>query len=186
MRSGEWAPALVAQDDEGGGMITGIGWAPSSCWNRASTRKSAARISMRPSIASRAIAVTAMPATSRSASSACFARQSELPPESTADLLRLDRHARSCSSAKRRCSKHQLPGAAIRGFGGISGHALEAQFTLGLAFAALAVDSKAKVPPFDAAHEKPMSSRHHRRPSSPRSATSAAKVSPFFPRKREE
>ncbi|PKA42518.1 beta-ketoacyl-ACP synthase [Rhizobium sullae] len=53
--------------------------------------------------------------------------------------------------------EHQLPGAAVRGFSGVSGHAIEAQFTLGLAFAALAVDSKAKVPPFDAAHEKPMS-----------------------------
>jgi 3-oxoacyl-[acyl-carrier-protein] synthase II len=53
--------------------------------------------------------------------------------------------------------EQKLPGAAIRGFGGVSGHALEAQFTLGLALAALAIDGKAKVPPFDAAHEKPMS-----------------------------
>ncbi|TWB61777.1 3-oxoacyl-[acyl-carrier-protein] synthase II [Rhizobium sp. ERR 922] len=50
----------------------------------------------------------------------------------------------------------QLPGSAIRAYSGVSGHGLESQFPLGLAFAALAVASQAKVPPFDAAHEKPM------------------------------
>ncbi|GES48417.1 beta-ketoacyl-ACP synthase II [Rhizobium sp. NBRC 114257] len=50
----------------------------------------------------------------------------------------------------------QLPGSAIRAYPGVSGHGLESQFPLGLAFAALAVASQAKVPPFDAAHEKPM------------------------------
>ncbi len=49
-----------------------------------------------------------------------------------------------------------LPDAAIRGYGGVAGHGLEAQFPLGLALAALAVASKAKVPAFDAEHEKPM------------------------------
>ena len=52
--------------------------------------------------------------------------------------------------------ERHLPGAAIRGFGGVTGHGLEAHFTLGLALAALAVDSKAKVPVFDPTHEKPM------------------------------
>lgn len=50
----------------------------------------------------------------------------------------------------------QLPGSAIRAYVGVSGHGLESQFPLGLAFAALAVANRAKVPPFDAAHEKPM------------------------------
>ena len=50
----------------------------------------------------------------------------------------------------------QLPEAAIRGYSGVSGHGLEGQFPLGLAFAALAVANEAKVPPFDAANEKPM------------------------------
>lgn len=49
-----------------------------------------------------------------------------------------------------------LPQAAVRGYGGVSGHGLEAQFPLGLAFAALAVANEAKVPAFDPAHEKPM------------------------------
>lgn len=54
--------------------------------------------------------------------------------------------------------ERKLPGAAVRGFGGVTGHGLEAQFTVGLALAALAVDNAAKVPPFDASKEKPMSS----------------------------
>ncbi|NTJ42549.1 beta-ketoacyl-ACP synthase [Agrobacterium larrymoorei] len=49
-----------------------------------------------------------------------------------------------------------LPNAVIRGFGGVTGHALEAQFPLGLALAALALQSGAKVPAFDSAEEKPM------------------------------
>ncbi len=50
----------------------------------------------------------------------------------------------------------QLPGSAIRAYSGVSGHGLESQFPLGLAFAALAVANQAKVPQFDAAHEQPM------------------------------
>jgi 3-oxoacyl-[acyl-carrier-protein] synthase II len=49
-----------------------------------------------------------------------------------------------------------LPQAVIRGFGGITGHGLEAQFPLGLALAALTLESGAKVPTFDGAAEKPM------------------------------
>ena len=49
-----------------------------------------------------------------------------------------------------------LPGVAIRAYGGVFGHGLETQFPLGLAVAALAVAGKAKVPPFDPDHEKPM------------------------------
>ncbi|MBO9098745.1 MULTISPECIES: beta-ketoacyl-ACP synthase [unclassified Rhizobium] len=49
-----------------------------------------------------------------------------------------------------------LPEAAIRGYGGVTGHGLETQFPLGIAFAALALANKAKVPAFDPNHEKPM------------------------------
>jgi 3-oxoacyl-[acyl-carrier-protein] synthase II len=49
-----------------------------------------------------------------------------------------------------------LPKAAIRGYGGITGHGLETQFPLGLALAALALANQAKVPAFDPNHEKPM------------------------------
>lgn len=47
-------------------------------------------------------------------------------------------------------------GASIRGFGGVTGHAMEAQFPLGLALAALALDAKASVPAFDPDHETNM------------------------------
>ncbi len=50
----------------------------------------------------------------------------------------------------------KFPGMPVRGYGGSTGHGLEAQFPLGLALAALAIDSGAKVPPFDPAHEAAM------------------------------
>ena len=54
-----------------------------------------------------------------------------------------------------------LPKAAIRGYGGVTGHGLETQFPLGLALAALALGNKAKVPTFDTTHEKPMGAAAH-------------------------
>ncbi|MDR6818577.1 3-oxoacyl-[acyl-carrier-protein] synthase II [Neorhizobium sp. 2083] len=50
----------------------------------------------------------------------------------------------------------EFSGAAIRGFGGVTGHGMEAQFPLGLALAALTLDGAAKVPTFDARNEQPM------------------------------
>ncbi|MDX3925295.1 MAG: beta-ketoacyl-ACP synthase [Shinella sp.] len=51
----------------------------------------------------------------------------------------------------------RFPGTAVRGFAGATGHALETHFPLGLALAALALDTGAKVPPFDPETETPMS-----------------------------
>ena len=50
----------------------------------------------------------------------------------------------------------EFPGAPVRGFGGVTGHGMEAQFPLGLALAALSLDGAARVPTFDAQNEKPM------------------------------
>ncbi|MCM2292884.1 beta-ketoacyl-ACP synthase [Allorhizobium sp. BGMRC 0089] len=50
------------------------------------------------------------------------------------------------------------PGAVLRGFGGLTGHSLEAQFPLGLALAALALDVKAILPTFDPECETEMTS----------------------------
>ena len=49
-----------------------------------------------------------------------------------------------------------LPGAALRGYGGVIGHAMEAQFPLGLALAALSLDGGLTVPVFDTDNETPM------------------------------
>ncbi|OJF93000.1 beta-ketoacyl-ACP synthase [Pararhizobium antarcticum] len=53
--------------------------------------------------------------------------------------------------------ENQLPGVAVRAYGGLVGHGLEAQFPLGLAFAALSLGAAAKVPPFDPACEASLS-----------------------------
>jgi 3-oxoacyl-[acyl-carrier-protein] synthase II len=50
----------------------------------------------------------------------------------------------------------QFPSVPVRAYGGLVGHGLEAQFPLGLAFAALSLGAAAKVPPFDAASEAAM------------------------------
>ncbi|MDG3575764.1 beta-ketoacyl-ACP synthase [Rhizobium sp. YJ-22] len=50
-----------------------------------------------------------------------------------------------------------FPKAALRGYGGVAGHGMEAQFPLGLALAALAVDAGAAVPVFNAEGERAMS-----------------------------
>ena len=60
------------------------------------------------------------------------------------------------SSREKATLETSFPGATLRGYGGATGHAVEAQFPLGLALAALAIDAGAKVPAFDAGNEKPM------------------------------
>ncbi|MBW6424667.1 beta-ketoacyl-ACP synthase [Rhizobium sp. XQZ8] len=52
--------------------------------------------------------------------------------------------------------EQEFAGATVRGYGGVTGHGMEAQFPLGLALAALSLDGGAKVPAFDANSEKPM------------------------------
>jgi 3-oxoacyl-[acyl-carrier-protein] synthase II len=47
----------------------------------------------------------------------------------------------------------RFPDAAIRGYGGILGHSVEAQFTAGIALAALALGEAKALAPFDPAHE---------------------------------
>jgi 3-oxoacyl-[acyl-carrier-protein] synthase II len=79
-----------------------------------------------------------------------------LPPESMA-IFSGSTGMTDLARREKAVLERQFPGAAIRGFGGVTGHGLESHFALGLALAALAVDSKAKVPPFDDAHEKAMS-----------------------------
>jgi len=51
----------------------------------------------------------------------------------------------------------RFPAVPVRAYGGLVGHGLEAQFPLGLAFAALSLGAGAKVPPFDPESEAAMS-----------------------------
>ncbi len=60
------------------------------------------------------------------------------------------------STRERDVLVQKFPGAALRGYGGVTGHAMEAQFPLGLALAALALEGGLRVPPFDAGAEQPM------------------------------
>ena len=50
----------------------------------------------------------------------------------------------------------RFPQAAIRGYGGLLGHSVEAQFTAGIALAAMALGAGKAMAPFDAAHEAGM------------------------------
>ncbi|MDQ0456072.1 beta-ketoacyl-ACP synthase [Rhizobium paknamense] len=53
------------------------------------------------------------------------------------------------TAREKQALQQAFPKAALRGFAGATGHGLEAQFPLGLALAALALDNKAVIPPFD-------------------------------------
>ena len=60
------------------------------------------------------------------------------------------------TAAEKSVLSDKLPDAAIRGYSGVAGQSLEAQFPLGLALAALALDEKARVPAFDGEAEAAM------------------------------
>nr|CAD6413456.1 beta-ketoacyl-ACP synthase II [Rhizobium sp. Q54] len=60
------------------------------------------------------------------------------------------------SARERNVLLQKFAGASLRGYGGMTGHAMEAQFPLGLALAALALDGGLRVPSFDSSIEQPM------------------------------
>lgn len=60
------------------------------------------------------------------------------------------------SLRERQVLAERFPGATLRGYGGMTGHGMEAQFPLGLALAALALDGNLRVPSFDSSIEQPM------------------------------
>lgn len=60
------------------------------------------------------------------------------------------------SVRERSVLEDKLGGATLRGYGGVTGHGMEAQFPLGLALAALTLDGGLSVPSFDPSIEQPM------------------------------
>jgi 3-oxoacyl-[acyl-carrier-protein] synthase II len=60
------------------------------------------------------------------------------------------------STRERSVLEDKLGGATLRGYGGVTGHGMEAQFPLGLALAALTLDGGLSVPSFDSSIEQPM------------------------------
>ncbi|MCF3640112.1 beta-ketoacyl-ACP synthase, partial [Rhizobium sp. TRM95111] len=54
------------------------------------------------------------------------------------------------TARERRWLDQRLAGTPVRGYSGVAGHALETQFPLGIALAALSLSAGAKVQPFDA------------------------------------
>ncbi|MBX4929138.1 beta-ketoacyl-ACP synthase [Rhizobium binae] len=151
---GEWAPLWSRSGLEGGGMITGSAGAFLVLESRKHAEERGAHIYA---------TISAVEGDRGNRGAGNFEVRMErllkpaadLAPESTA-IFSGSTGMHEIAARERAVLEHQLPGAAIRGFGGVSGHTIEAQFPLGLALAALAVDANAKVPPFDAAHEAPM------------------------------
>ena len=151
---GEWAPLWSRKDLEGGGMITGSAGAFLVLESRKHAEERGAHVYA---------VIDAVEGD----------RGSREDGKLEARLERLLEPAKALSAAstaifsgstgmhalaarEKAVLESRLPAVAIRGYGGVSGHAIEVQFILGLALAGLAVDSKAKVPPFDPAHEDPM------------------------------
>ncbi|MFN7026835.1 MAG: beta-ketoacyl-ACP synthase [Pseudorhizobium sp.] len=60
------------------------------------------------------------------------------------------------SARERVLLTEKFEGATLRGYGGVTGHGMEAQFPLGLALAALVLDGGLRVPSFDSSIEQPM------------------------------
>jgi 3-oxoacyl-[acyl-carrier-protein] synthase II len=148
---GEWAPLWSRRDLEGGGMITGSAGAFLVLESRKHAEERGAHVyavidavegdrgSREDGKLEARLERLLAPATS-------------LPAENTA-IFSGSTGMHALASREKAVLEARLPGVAIRGYGGVSGHTIEAQFVLGLALAGLAIDNRAKVPPFDAAHE---------------------------------
>lgn len=79
-------------------------------------------------------------------------------PDDQADLLIMSGSSgfREVAQREKEFIDEKWPSAVLRGYSGLTGHALETQFPLGIALAALALKSGAKIAPFDQANEGAM------------------------------
>ncbi|WP_454849761.1 beta-ketoacyl-ACP synthase [Rhizobium binxianense] len=151
---GEWAPIWSRKDLEGGGMITGSAGAFLVLESRKHAEERGAHVYA---------VIDAVEGDRGGREDGKLEARLErllepakaLSAESTA-IFSGSTGMHALAAREKVALESRLPGVAIRGYGGVSGHTLEIQFVLGLALAGLAVDSKAKVPPFDPAHEDPM------------------------------
>ncbi|MFA7414931.1 MAG: beta-ketoacyl-ACP synthase [Rhizobium sp.] len=152
--TGEWHPLWSRSEDEGGGMIMGTVGAFLMLETRAHAEARGAHIYA---------VLEAVEGDRGSREEGKFEERLERLLSNAGGVPADDTVVFSGSSGlhdlaarERAVLDRRFPASPLRGYGGTTGHALEAQFPLGLALAALAIDSGAKAPPFDTGHERPM------------------------------
>lgn len=151
---GGWQPLWSRADGEGGGMITGSVGAFLVLESRKRAEARGAKIYAR---------IDAIEGDRGSREDGKFEQRFERLLASARDaadtVVFSGASGYGAVTARESATLHKaLPHAGIRGFAGVTGHGLEAQFPLGLALAALTLDRDAQVPVFDSSNEKPMSS----------------------------
>ncbi len=149
---GEWQPLWSRTDGEGGGMITGSVGAFLVLESRKRAEARGAKIYAR---------IDAIEGDRGARDENKFEQRFErlLSPahdDATTIVFSGASGHDAVTAREKAVLDKALPKAALRGFSGVTGHGLEAQFPLGLALAALALSSDAKVPSFDDKAEKPM------------------------------
>lgn len=151
--TGGWTPLWSREEGEGGGIVSGSVGAFLVLESRAHAEARGARIyatvqdiggdrgSREDGRLERRLDALAERADGEAGSAVVFSGASGIKGLSGREKAWLDR---------------RFPGIPVRGYAGVTGHALESQFPLGLALAGLALASGAKVPAFDAAGETAM------------------------------
>ncbi|MBB4347820.1 MULTISPECIES: beta-ketoacyl-ACP synthase [Rhizobiaceae] len=153
--TGEWQPLWSRSGDNGGGMITGSVGAFLVLESRARAESRGAHIyavidAVEGDRGNRDEGKLETRLSRLAASASGLKRDDTVVFSGASGLVDL-------AAREKIVLEKEFDGAAIRGFGGVTGHALEAQFPLGLVLAALSLDGKSLVPVFDTDHEKPMS-----------------------------
>ncbi|WP_181013714.1 beta-ketoacyl-ACP synthase [Agrobacterium rosae] len=151
---GEWQPLWSRADGEGGGMITGSVGAFLVLESRKRAEARGAKIYAR---------IDAIEGDRGAREDGKFEQRLErllTPASDSADTVIFSGASGydAVTVREKDVLQKALPKAVLRGFSGVTGHGLEAQFPLGLALAALALNGNAKVPAFDSSAEKPMTS----------------------------
>lgn len=152
--TGEWQPLWSRSNDNGGGMITGSVGAFLVLESRARAEARGAHIyavidAVEGDRGNRDEGKLEKRLSRLSATASGLTGEDTVVFSGASGLVDL-------AAREKTVLEKEFAGAAIRGFGGVTGHALEAQFPLGLALAALSLDGQSLVPAFDVTNEKPM------------------------------